>query len=314
MSTTAAATAITPATYERVLRELALADERVVVLTAENRAAIRGLPASLGERFIDFGICEQTMVGAAAGLALRGRIPVAHALATFLTMRPFEFIRTDVGIPGLPVKLVGAVPGVLSEANGPTHQALEDVSLMRGIPGMKVFSPGDVADLLLGLPVVIADSSPWYVRFNGRPGIVEHAPFAIGKAERLLPPGEIEILVHGALLTEALGAARLLGREGHEAGLLNLRTLAPVDVEAVAEAASRAKLLVVIEDHFETGGLRSILAEVCLTRRLAPDVLSLSFPGRWFRPALLAEVLAVEGLTAEAMADRIRNAFSRRSQ
>jgi transketolase len=308
------ATATTAATYENVLRDLALADERVVVLTAENRAAIRGLPASLGERFVDFGICEQTMVGAAAGLALRGRIPVAHALATFLTMRPFEFIRTDVGIPGLPVKLVGAVPGVLSEANGPTHQALEDVSLMRGIPGMKVFSPGDVADLLLGLPVVIADPSPWYVRFNGRPAIVEHAPFAVGKAERLLPPGEIEILVHGALLTEALGAARLLGREGLEAGLLNLRTLAPVDVEAVAEAASRAKLLVVVEDHFETGGLRSILAEVCLTRRLAPDVLSLSFPGRWFRPALLADVLAVEGLTAEAMADRISNAFSRRSR
>lgn len=314
MSVTAAATVATPATYESTLRELALADERVVILTAENRAAIRGLPASLGERFIDFGICEQTMVGAAAGLALRGRIPVAHALATFLTMRPFEFIRTDVGIPGLPVKLVGAVPGVLSEANGPTHQALEDVSLMRGIPGMKVFSPGDVADLLLGLPVVIADSSPWYVRFNGRPAVAPHAPFEVGKAERLLPPGEIEILVHGALLTEALGAARLLGREGHETGLLNLRTLAPVDVEAVAEAASRAKLLVVVEDHFETGGLRSILAEVCLTRRLAPDVLSLSFPGRWFRPALLADVLAVEGLTAEAMADRISNAFSRRSR
>lgn len=310
----AAATAAPPATYESLLRELALADERVVVLTAENRAAIRGLPSSLGERFIDFGICEQTMVGAAAGLALRGRTPVAHALATFLTMRPFEFIRTDVGIPGLPVKLVGAVPGVLSEANGPTHQALEDVSLMRGIPGMKVFSPGDVADLLLGLPTVIADPSPWYVRFNGRPAIVEHAPFAIGKAERLLPPGEIEILVHGALLTEALGAARLLGREGYEAGLLNLRTLAPVDVEAVAEAAARAELLVVIEDHFETGGLRSILAEVCLTRRLSPEVLSLSFPGRWFRPALLADVLAVEGLTAEAMADRISNAFSRRSK
>ncbi|HYN40485.1 MAG TPA: transketolase, partial [Thermoanaerobaculia bacterium] len=162
----AAATINAVATYESVLRDSALADERVVVLTAENRAAIRGLPASLGERFVDFGICEQTMVGAAAGLALRGRIPVAHALATFLTMRPFEFIRTDVGIPGLPVKLVGYVPGVLSEANGPTHQALEDVSLMRGIPGMKVFSPGDLPDLLLGLPAVIADPSPWYVRFN----------------------------------------------------------------------------------------------------------------------------------------------------
>ena len=111
--------------YADCLGDLARRDERVVVMTAENRAAIRALPASLGPRFIDTGITEQTMVGMAAGLALRGRLPVVHALATFLTMRAFEFIRTDVGIPALPVKLVGYVPGILSEANGPTHQALE---------------------------------------------------------------------------------------------------------------------------------------------------------------------------------------------
>lgn len=302
------------ATYESVLRDAALADERLVVLTAENRAPIRGLPSVLGPRFVDFGICEQTMVGAAAGLALRGRVPVAHALATFLTMRPFEFIRTDVGIPGLPVKLVGYVPGVLSEANGPTHQALEDVALMRGIPGMRVFSPGDSADLLAGLGTVIADASPWYVRFNGRPPAADHAPFEIGRAERLLPAGEIEVLVHGALLTEALGAARALRDSGLEVGLVNLRTLVPLDVPAVTDAALRARLVVVVEDHFEVGGLTSILAELCLSRRLAPEVLSLSLPARWFRPALLSGVLATEGLTAEAMADRIRSAFLRRNR
>ncbi|MHB1046513.1 MAG: transketolase family protein [Thermoanaerobaculia bacterium] len=302
------------ATYEGVLRDAALADGRVVVLTAENRAPIRGLPAALGPRFVDFGICEQTMVGAAAGLALRGRVPVAHALATFLTMRPFEFVRTDIGIPGLPVKLVGWVPGVLSEANGPTHQALEDVALMRGIPGMRVFSPGDSADLLAGLPAVIADPSPWYVRFNSRLPAVEHEPFAIGRAERLLPPGEVEVLVHGALLPEALESARTLRASGLDVGLLNLRTLVPLDVPAVADVALRARLVVVVEDHFEVGGLTSILAELCLARRLAPEVLSLSFPARWFRPALLPDVLAVEGLTADAIAGRIRNAFERRTR
>lgn len=101
---------------------------------------------------------------------------------------------------------------------------------------------------------------------------------------------------------------------GIEAGLLNLRTVAPLDVEAVAEAASRASLLVVVEDHFETGGLRSVLAELCLTRGLAPEVLSLSFRNRWFRPALLPDVLVVESLTAEAMAERIANAFDRRTR
>ena len=123
------------ATYQDALLAAALADPRLVVMTAENRAAIRGLPARLGPRFVDVGICEQTMIGMAAGLALRGRIPVVHALASFLTMRAFEFIRTDVGIAGLPVKLVGAVPGFLSEANGPTHQAIEDLALMRRVRG-----------------------------------------------------------------------------------------------------------------------------------------------------------------------------------
>src|SRR5262249_54002342 len=116
--------------YEQLVEHLAQQDSRIVVMTAENRAAIRNLPATLGDRFIDVGIAEQTLIGAAAGLALRGRIPICHALATFLVLRAFEFIRTDVGIARLPVKLVGGVPGFLSDGNGPTHQAIEDISLI----------------------------------------------------------------------------------------------------------------------------------------------------------------------------------------
>ena len=161
-------------------------------MTAENRAAIRGLPARLGDRFIDVGICEQTMIGAAAGLALRGRIPVCHALATFLTLRAFEFIRTDVGIARLPVKLVGAVPGFLSEANGPTHQAIEDIALMRAIPGMQIVCPADEAELLAAMPAVLASDAPCYVRFNAMRPAVEHpAPFEMGRAEVLSEGGDV---------------------------------------------------------------------------------------------------------------------------
>lgn len=137
--------------YEQLLLQLIEEDERIVIITAENRAAIRNLPNVVSDRFIDVGIAEQTMVGIAAGLALRGRIPIVHALATFLTMRAFEFIRTDIGIGNLPVKLVGAVPGFLSDGNGPTHQAIEDISLMRGIPPVNIFCPSDEEDLLIGL-------------------------------------------------------------------------------------------------------------------------------------------------------------------
>src|ERR1700748_1338345 len=141
-------------TYEELLIATALADERIGVMTAENRALVRKAPAALGARFIDTGITEQTMVGMAAGLALRGRIPVIHALAPFLTMRAFEFVRTDVGIANLPVKLSGFIPGFLSDGNGPTHQAIEDISLMRGIPNMTVFAPADEDDLVKMLPTI----------------------------------------------------------------------------------------------------------------------------------------------------------------
>jgi transketolase len=298
--------------YESTLRDLALSDERIVVMTAENRAAIRGLPLRLGPRFIDTGITEQTMIGMAAGLALRGRIPVVHALAAFLSMRPFEFIRTDVGVASLPVKLVGGVPGVLSEANGPTHQALEDISLMRGIPNVRVFCPADVEDLLIGLPHVIGDPWPWYIRFNDRPAVTPHASrFGVGQAETVLVGDDIAILVAGALFREAYEAARELEALGRSVTLVNLRTLDPIDEAVVVGCARRARLLVLVEDHFRTGGLNSIVAEILVRHRLATEVLSIAFDDRWFTPALLDDVLRVERLTGGQVADRIRRQLDR---
>src|SRR6201985_517698 len=127
--------------YEELLTQTALSDERFIVMTAENRALVRNIPGKLGSRSIDTGITEHTMIGAAAGLALRGRPPVVHALASFLTMRAFEFVRTDAGIPNLPVKLSSFIPGFLSDGNGPTHQAIEDISIMRGLPNANRLRP-----------------------------------------------------------------------------------------------------------------------------------------------------------------------------
>jgi transketolase len=304
----------TTATYEATLLEAARKDPRVLVLTAENRAAIRGLPAKLGPRFLDTGITEQTMIGMAAGLALRGRIPVVHALATFLTMRAFEFIRTDVGIPGLPVKLVGAVPGVLSEANGPTHQALEDVALMRGIPPMRVFCPADLNDLVSGLPVVLADSQPWYIRYCDRPAVTEHWPFVLGRAEvfHASEADDVAIVVAGALFREAWQAAERLRAEGRSVRVINTRTVKPLDEQALLDAARRASLLVTVEDHFATGGLYTALAELLLRTGVTAQVLGINCGDRWFTPSLLPDVLAESGFTPDALANRIRAALHHR--
>jgi transketolase len=298
--------------YEQTLLELMAADERIVVMTAENRAAIRNLPNLSPDRFIDTGITEQTMVGAAAGLALRGRIPVLHALATFLTLRAFEFVRTDVGIGNLPVKLVGGVPGFLSDGNGPTHQAIEDVALMRGIPHMHVFCPADEQDMLLGLPQIIRSPHPTYIRYNGLKPFIDHDPdFEIGRAEvrrtseSASRPDDVAILVYGMLFAQAWEAKSILEGEGLSVRLVNVRMPKPIDEEAVLSAARETNLLATVEDHFLTGGLYSIIAETLLRHGETADVLPFALDERWFKPALLNDVLRFEGFTGEQIAARI---------
>ena len=301
-------------TYEELIKETALADDRLVVMTAENRALIRSLPAVLGPRFIDTGITEQTLIGAAAGLALRGRIPVVHALATFLTLRAFEFIRTDVGIGQLPVKLSGFVPGFLSDGNGPTHQAIEDVSLMRGIPGMTVFAPADEADMIAMLPAIWASPAPAYVRINTRPATYEHAPFVMGQAEIVAEGTDVTILTYGMLFEQTLVARALLQAQGLSVGLINLRSLKPIDEAALLDVARRGSLLVTVEDHFVTGGLYSILAEVLLRQQLTARVLPLALEERWYRPGRLSAVLEHEGFTGQHIARRIAGALGEKSE
>jgi transketolase len=295
--------------YESTLREIAESDERVVVLTAENRAAIRGLPAKLGPRFVDVGICEQTMVGMAAGLALRGRVPVLHALATFLTLRAYEFIRTDVGIGRLPVKLVGSVPGFLSEANGPTHQAIDDVGVMRSIPGMEIFCPADEAELCAGLPAVLASPAPAYIRLNTRPSALAHGPFLHGRAEVLAEGSDVAVLASGLLVPAAAEAAALLERQGISVHVVNMRMLAPADEAAVLAAAERCDLLVTVEDHLLVGGLYQIVGEILVRHQMSPRVVPLGLDARWFVPGRLADVLEHEGFTPARLAERIRTAF-----
>jgi len=289
-------------TYEQLLTRTALADERYIVMTAENRALVRNIPQALGKRFIDTGITEQTMIGAAAGLALRGRIPVVHALTAFLTMRAFEFIRTDIGIPGLPVKLSGFIPGLLSDGNGPTHQALEDIALMRGIPNMEVYAPADETDLELMLPYIWSSAAPSYVRINTRPASVAHQPFEYGKAEVLAEGSDITLLTYGFMLECCQEAATILRTEGKSVGLINMRSLKPADEQAIVAAARNSRLLVTAEDHFLNGGLYSIVAETLLRRRIAAEVVPIGFKERWFRPGLLPDVLRHEGLTGKQIA------------
>ncbi len=298
--------------YEAVLRELAQEDERVVVMTAENRAAIRNLPPLLGKRFIDVGISEQTMIGVAAGLSLRGRRPVCHALATFLTLRAYEFIRDDLGIPNLPAVLVGGVPGFLSDANGPTHQAIDDVALMRTIPNVRVVCPADEHELADALPELIAQGSPCYVRHIAmQPAFTHKQRFELGKAEVLKEGDEIGILSYGLVSRECYAAASLLEQQGRSVRLVHLSSLKPIDEAAIFQTLSSCKTTFTVEDHLLTGGLFSIVAELCARRGKSPGrLVPFALEERWFVPTLLKNVLEHEGFSGERLAERITRTLS----
>jgi transketolase len=197
--------------YPEIIKNYALDNENVVVFTAENRAVVKELPSVLEDRFIDVGITEQNMIAMAAGMALRGRIPICHALTNFLLFRAYEFIRNDAGIPHLPIKLSGWIPGFLSDANGPTHQSLEDVGIMSLIPGIQIFCPSDNDDMCLMLETIWNSPHPTYLRVNPRPAVIAHKKvFEIGKAEVLTSGKDLTILVYGFLLEEALKAKDIL--------------------------------------------------------------------------------------------------------
>lgn len=297
-------------TYEELLIELISKDSKYFVMTSENRAAMRGITTQIKNNFIDTGITEQTMIGMAAGLALRGRVPIVHALATFLTMRAFEFIRTDVGIGNLPVKIMGAVAGFLSDGNGPTHQAIEDVSIMRGIPNVNVFCPADISDFNIGIRKVLEHPSPFYIRYINLQPVIEHSEFEIGKAEVFGDGKDVAILVYGMLFAQAFNAMQILESKGISVRLINIRTLKPIDEMIILKAVEECKLVVTVEDHFITGGLYTILAEILLKNKKTTNTLPMALMNKWFKPALLNDVLEYEGFTDKQIAQKIITALS----
>ena len=301
-------------TYADTLARLAGEDERIVVLTAENRIHIKTLPEKLKDRFIDVGICEQTLVGVAAGLAMKGKIPFVHGIAAFVTMRAFEFIRTDVGIPRLSVKIVGSFPGFLSEGNGPTHQAIEDLALMRLVPNMVALSPSDEEDLLSATAAAANHEGPVYIRCtNVSPGSIKHqTPFVIGKSETLREGSDAAILVHGLLTNNAFLAAQILAREGISVRVVNMRSLQPFDEEVIVRAAGETRMVLTVEDHIRTGGLSSIVCETIAKYQITAKVASMPVNQSGFHPGPLANIFEQEGFTAEAIAHRIKRELSAR--
>ena len=299
-------------TYETELRKILEKDDRVVVMTAENRAAIRNLPPLIGKRFIDVGIAEMTMIGAAAGLALRGRRPIVHALATFLTLRAFEFIRTDLGIGQLPSVLVGGVAGFLSRgqrshASGdrrrvappghPPHAGLLPRRRGRARAGASRAPRLGLAHLRAAQRDEAAGLAPHRKPRRAPPLRVRQGGDR-RRRRRCRDPHLRVSSSRGARRGQAAARRGALGEGGQHADACADRHGggARVTQEVARDAHRRGSL--------PDRRLYSIVAELCLANRIAPKVVPMALAAKWFKPTLLAEVLRVEGFTAAAIAER----------
>jgi len=245
-----------------VLSELAEADPSVVLVT-QDFGPIGSFTARFPDRHFDVGISEQNLVGVAAGLAHAGLRPYVLAMAPFLTMRGFEQIRDDCAYNRNPVTFLAPFAGLEAGPWGPTHHAIEDLALMRGIPGMTVLSPADPAEALRAVRAAASLDGPVYVRLGFLTPIDGYeAAFRIGEAVTLREGRDVTLVATGGPVGTALAVHDVLAADGIGARVLNVHTVKPLDGAAIERAAQETGRLVTVEEHSINGGLGGAVAEV----------------------------------------------------
>lgn len=243
-------------------------DSNLVVLTADLGASVGvdGAARQFPERFIDVGIAEQNLFGVSAGLALEGMRPIAHTFAVFASLRAADQLRTSIAWPNLPVTIVATNGGLAAHSDGASHQAIEDIAVVRAIPNLMVVAPADGVAMNVLLPQVLRAGSPVYLRLSKIAGTVyPSAPVPVlrlGTASYLREGTDVTLIGTGDTVTSCLSAAKDLSREGIDCGVLDMHTIKPLDSAAVRRAAQQTRRIVVVENHSVIGGLGSSVAEV----------------------------------------------------
>ncbi|MGH7788515.1 MAG: transketolase family protein [Candidatus Binatia bacterium] len=245
-----------------IVAELA-AERPEIVLVSQDFGPIRGFTERFPERHIDVGISEQNLIGVAAGLAHAGKLPFVLGMAPFVSLRGFEQIRDDCAYNRNNVKFLAPFAGLEAGPWGATHHAIEDIALLRTIPGLTLLSPADPAESHRAIRAAAAIDGPVYVRLGFLAAIEGYdAPFLPGEIVRLRDGGDATILATGSCVRSALAAHTALQAEGIAAGVLNVHTLKPLDRAAVEAAARATGRLVTVAEHFIAGGLGGAVAEI----------------------------------------------------
>lgn len=253
--------------FGKGLIELGKTNKNVIVLTADLTDSVRAhwFKKEFPERFFSFGVAEQNMIGAAAGFALSGKIPYACTFGVFAAGRAWDQIRVSVDYMNLNVKIVGTHAGISVGEDGYTHQALEEITLMRVLPNMTMIVPSDFEEARKATIRAAAWKGPVYIRLgrNVSPMLTEeNDPFDIGKGIIVRNGKDVTIVACGQMLYEAIKAAEILSKKGIDARIINLHTLKPIDEAILIKAAKETGAVVTAEEHSIRGGLGSAVSEV----------------------------------------------------
>ena len=253
--------------YGQVLAQLGEENKNLCVLDADlgNSTKGRVFAKACPDRYFEMGIAEQNMMSVAAGLSLAGKIPFVSSFAVFVTGRAYDQFRQTIGIAGLNVKVCGSSAGLSDYGDGSTHQSVEDMALMRAIPGVTVLSPADAAECAAMLRFMAKEKGPMYIRVNRNPlpEIYDEVdPDGILNRMDILRQGEdVALLATGTMVSRALEAAERLAQQGVSAKVVNVSVIKPLNVAKVQEIAASVKAVVTAEEHSTTGGLGSAVAE-----------------------------------------------------
>ena len=300
--------------YGKMLCELGESGD-FVVLDADLAEATKTcyFAKAFPDRFYDCGIAEGNMIGIAAGLAASGRTAIASSFAMFAAGRAFEQIRNSVGYPHLNVKVCATHAGITVGEDGATHQCLEDIALMRTIPGMTVINPADATEAAAAVKVAIETPGPFYIRF-GRYAVPvlfdsDEYTFELGKGVLLREGSDVTVVATGMMVAAALEAADTLAAEGISVRVINIHTIKPLDTEILAAAARETGAMVTAEEHNVIGGLGSAVTEA-LAEACPCPVLRVGVNDQFGRSGKVPPLLEMYGLTAGAVVEKVRAALA----
>ncbi|MBU8898142.1 hypothetical protein DRW03_26065 [Corallococcus sp. H22C18031201] len=291
-------------------------DPRIVFLEADLGGGADPFESRHPGRYFNLGICEATLVDVACGMARVGHVVIAHSFAPFGVMRACEQVRLGMAYGRANVKLVCDYGGVAGAFFGPTHHAVEDLAILRAMPGMTVVSPMDGLETVQATRAMLQHDGPVYLRL-GRNRVTRHdvprGPFELGRAQCLREGEDVGLLAHGEVgVAVALESARLLEARGVSARVLNVHTLKPLDEAAVLETAERTRLLVTVEEHNVLGGLGGAVCETVGAVGLGRRVVRVGLQDRYDATAGSHEsLLAGHGLEGAQVAERVLSALPR---